>query len=203
MKKPLFLFLFFISTLTAAYGQSFEVRPVAELVNDIESSKFTYKETGLLFGFTSVQSCMYVAQNMVIFKNYCSPANHYPARGYTIVSAKFGMIDLYEEKFDTIIKRDIIQNEFPQNLAPYLTTPLPLATLEGLSAMMETLYSQYNPGCWSTNWSNSTQLSEVACSHAAGDVAGFNSWAQESQLLVGSDVEWSGLFKTIEKQLSP
>jgi len=199
--KKLFLILAFSFHSLVSYAQSFELRPMAELVSQIESSKFTFKEKGLLFGFSSIQSCMYVAEEMVIFKNYCSPRNNYPARGYTIISAKFGMIDIYEEQIGAINKRDITQTEFSHNLAPYLTIPLPLTSLDELNGVMETLYSQYNPGCWSTNWSHYSHLPEAACSQAAGDVLGFDVWNQGTQKITGNDQEWTGLFQTIEKQL--
>jgi hypothetical protein len=201
MKKTLLLLAISLNSLMA-YSQGFEIQPFAELVSEIENADFTYKGTGLLFGFSSIKSCMYASKNIVLFKNYCSQRNNFPARGYTIISAKFGMIDIYEEKIDAIIKRDITQTEFSQNLAPYLTMPLPTATLDGLNEIMETLYSQYNPGCWSTNWSHYSRLPEASCSPAAGDVIGLKSWTHETQVLTGSDEEWNGLFQTIEYQLS-
>lgn len=201
MKKTLLLLAISLNSLMA-YGQGFEIQPFAELVSEIENADFTYKGTGLLFGFSSIKSCMYASKNIVLFKNYCSQRNNFPARGYTIISAKFGMIDIYEEKIDAIIKRDITQTEFSQNLAPYLTMPLPTATLDGLNEIMETLYSQYNPGCWSTNWSHYSRLPEASCSPAAGDVVGLKPWTQETQVLTGSDEEWNGLFQTIENQIS-
>ena len=81
-----------------AYGEGFKIEPFTELVREIEHAEFSYKETGLLFGFSSIKSCMYASHDIVIFKNYCSQRNNFPARGYTIISAKFGMIDIYEEK---------------------------------------------------------------------------------------------------------
>jgi hypothetical protein len=201
MKKTLLLLVFSLNSFMA-YGEGFKIEPFTELVREIEHAEFSYKETGLLFGFSSIKSCMYASHDIVIFKNYCSPINNFPARGYTIISAKFGMIDIYEEKIDAIIKRDITQTEFSQNLAPYLNMPLPTTTLEGLNEIMETLYSQYNPGCWSTNWSHYSRLPEASCSPAAGNVIGLKSWTQETQVLTGSDQEWNSLFQTIEKQLS-
>jgi hypothetical protein len=201
MKKTLLLLVISLNSFMA-YGQGFEIQPFTELVSEIENAEFSYKETGLLFGFSSIKSCMYASRDIVIFKNYCSPRNNFPARGYTIISAKFGMIDIYEEKIDAIIKRDITQTEFSQNLAPYLTMALPTATLDGMNEIMETLYSQYNPGCWSTNWSHYSRLPEASCSSAAGEVIGFKSWTQETQSLTGNDQEWNGLIQTIENQLS-
>jgi hypothetical protein len=202
MKNLFLLFALLTTSLTAAYGQAYEVRSIKELVSEIRNSKFSYKETGLVTGFNSIQSCMYVASEMVIFKNYCFPKRNYPARGYTIISAKFGMIDIYEEKFDAITKRDILQNEFSKILAPYLRTPFPQTTMNDLNEMIEALYAEYYPGCWSTNWSYYSHIPEAVCSPAAGEVIGFNSWAQETQALTDDVQEWNGFFDIIEKQLS-
>jgi hypothetical protein len=40
------------------------------------------------------------------------------------------------------------------------------------------------------------------CGPAAGEVIGFNSWAQETQALTDDAQKWNGFFDIIEKQLS-
>ena len=201
MKKylpPILLLL----NLTSALAQDLELKSMKQMVNDIENSQFTYKETGLVFGFFSIQSCLYVAQDMVIFKNYCFPKKNYLARSYTILSAKYGIVDIYQEKVDSLFQRDITQTEFSNFLTPYLKVPFPQTTVAGLNTIMETLYNQFNPGCWSTNWSRYTDLPDANC-RAAGNVTGFATWSQETQELTGNQEAWNGLLETIEKKLVP
>ena len=202
MKKYLTGFLLLLS-LTSAWSQHLELRPMQDLVNEIEKSEFTYKETGLVFGYFSIHSCLYVAPGMAIFKNYCFPKKNYPARGFTILSAKYGIIEIYQEKIDSLIKRDITQIEFDRLTLPYLNLNFPDTTLGELSSIIETLYNQYNPGCWSTNWSAYTHLPEANCTTAAGNVTGFSSWAQETQDLTRNEQSWNALLDILEKKLDP
>lgn len=202
MKKYLTSFLLLFS-LSPAWSQDFELRPMEDLLSDIEKSQFTYKGTGLVFGYFSIHSCLYVAPGMAIFKNYCFPKKNYPARGFTILSAKYGIIEIYQEKIDSLIKRDITQLEFDRMTLPYLNLNFPEATLGDLSEIMENLYNQYNPGCWSTNRSAYTHLPEANCTTATENVTGFVSWAQETQELTGNEQLWNGVLDIIEKKLAP
>ena len=148
MKKLFIIAALILTTLTSAHAQKLEARSMNELMSEIENAEFTYKETGMIFGFVSIQSCLFVSKDIAIFKNYCFPVKKYPARGFTIISKKFGMIDLYEEQLDeTLLKRDIQITQFPEILSPYLGLPFPVATLTDLSTMIEKIHFKYNPGC--------------------------------------------------------
>lgn len=172
-----------------------------ELMTMIESETFIAKGRGKLYSYISTESCLYVSEKVAIFKNYCFPVRNYPARGYTIISAEFGMIDIYEEKQPGIIKRDITISEFPEILLPYLTTPFPQMTVTGLNAMMEKVYHQFNPGCWSTNFSFYTERADANCTVNTNVVEGFAEWSDETQLIVLNEETWNQLYKRIDSKL--
>lgn len=177
-----------------------EAKPVGELIRLIEASKFSHKEDGLIFGFFSIQSCLYVSDKLVIIKNYCVPARDYPAKGYTIISAEFGIIDLYQEELQAGLKRDVQITAFPEILKEYLGTPMPDSKIQGLNEILEKLYYRNAAACWSTNASYSTGLPVVECS--AENVVNFDTWAAETQALTGDLAAWKKLIESIEKYLN-
>lgn len=176
-----------------------EAKPVGELIRLIERSKFIHKENGLIFGFVSTQSCLYVSENAIILKNYCLPARDYPAKGYTIISAEFGIIDLYQEKLEAGLKRDIQITAFPDILKEYLTTPMLDVKIQGLNEIIEKLYYQNGAACWSSNASYSTGLPVVQCS--AENIVNLEAWAAETQSLTGDLHAWKKLIESVETAL--
>lgn len=202
MKKLFIIAALVLTTLSAAHAQKLEAKAMNDLLNDIQNAEFTYKETGMIFGFISIQSCLFVSEDIAIFKNYCFPVKKYPARGFTIISKKYGMIDLYEEQLDpTLLKRDIQITQFPEILAPYLGLPFPIATLTDLSTMIEKIHFKYNPGCWSTNWSFYTETNDAACSVASEYVEGFDAWSAETQAITLDEASWLQLMDKINAKL--
>lgn len=177
-----------------------EAKPVEELIRLIERSKFSHKEDGLIFGFVSTQSCLYVSDNVVILKNYCLPARDYPAKGYTIISAEFGIIDLYQEELEAGLKRDVQITAFPDILKDYLGTPMLDSKIQGLNEIIEKLYYQNDAACWSTNASYSTGLPVVECS--SENVVNFETWAAETQSLTGDLHAWKKLIESVEAALN-
>ena len=197
MRKLFLALLISILPLQSAFAQNYEILSFNELITEIEKSDFTFKGKGLLFGYVSAQSCLYTSEEIIIFKNYCGTGASYPAKGYTIISSKYGMVDIYQERIDNKIKRDLVQTEFPKNLAPYLTTPLPLMTFSALNDLIEKLYNMFNPACWSTNRSHYTGAAEAECSPSAGEVIGLEEWIQETQEINGDEKRWNQLMDTI------
>lgn len=177
-----------------------EAKPVGELIRLIERSKFSHKEDGLVFGFVSTQSCLYVSDKVVILKNYCVPARDYPAKGYTIISAEFGIIDLYQEELEAVLKRDVQITAFPDILKEYLGMPMLDSKIQGLNEIIEKLYYQNEAACWSTNASYSTGLPVVECS--AKNIVNFESWAAETQSLTGDLQAWKKLIESVETALN-
>jgi len=191
--------LLFIPQISLA--QELETTSIQDLVYEIETSDFHYKERGMIFGFSTIQSCLYVSENIAIIKNYCFPAKKYPARGMTIISKKHGMIDLYEEQLQGALKRDIQITEFPKVIAPYLSTVFPEMTVNGLSSMIEKLYNQHNPACWSTNFSYYAEGPEANCYPGTSNVLNFERWSEETQTITNDLKSWHALMDTINGKL--
>ncbi len=177
-----------------------EAKAVADLVRLIEETKFTHKEDGLIFGFVSIQSCLYVSERLIILKNYCVPAREYPAKGFTIISPEFGMIDFYQEELEAGLKRDVLIATFPEVLKDYFSSPLSDSKIANLNEIIETLYYKNEAACWSTNASYDTGLPVVECS--AANILHFDAWAAETQALTGDLSAWKRLMESLEASLS-
>lgn len=185
-------------SFSVAHAQSeLEAKSVPALLKQIEETTFTYVETGKMFGFVSTQSCMFESADIIVFRNYCFPVRAYPAQGYTIISKEFGVIELYEETMDSVLKRDIQISQFPAILAPYVNSPLPDLGLNDYSLMFEKMYQRYFPGCWSTNYSFYTETKDANCSKPTDGVIGFAQWAQETQDIVNDEAAWRTLIKAM------
>jgi hypothetical protein len=198
MKKLLSITLLLLTTLTVK-AQTLEATSVTALMDEIKATDFQFKDRGMIFGFQTIQSCLYVSKDIAIIKNYCFPAKPYPARGYTIISKKYGMIDLYEEQMAGVLKRDVMITQFPEILAPYLSTAVPDTTTAGMSSMIEKMYNHYYPGCWSTNYSWDSEEATAACSNV--NVLNFDAWAKETQDIVNNEASWFGLMDAIQAKI--
>ncbi len=199
MKTLFILSAILFSSLSQA--QVLEARSIPELIEKIKTTEFTYKETGKIFGFMTIQSCLFTSEDIIIFKNYCYPVRNYPARGYTIITREWGITKLYEEKVPGILLRDIGIDEFPVFSAPYLENDLRDYSLAELSGIIEELYPRYNPGCWSTNFSKYTETNDVNCTVTQSNVANFDQWAEDTQAIVMDENAWFELMDTIEARL--
>ncbi len=200
MKKLIIALSFFIVSLTQA--QVLEARPFGELFDRIQKAEFEYKETGKIFGFNSIQSCLFVSDDIVIFKNYCFPVRNYPARGYTIISRESGIVDLYQEKMEGYpLIRKIGIEEFPIFMVPYLQESLPTYTLSDLDGIIRELYPRFNPGCWSTNFSKYTEIPDANCTVDLQRVVNGETWANETQKIVNDEAAWFALIDAVEAKL--
>ncbi len=198
--KLFFIVVALLFSANLSLAAQFEAKPVADLIKLVESGTFVQKEVGLVFGFVSIKSCLYISDEVIILKNYCVPARDYPAKGYTIFSREFGIIDLYEEQIETDLKRDIMISTFPDILKDYLSSSLSSYDITALNEILEKLYYKNDPACWSTNISFDTGLPVVECS-AAG-VVHFDQWATETQALTGSLDDWKKLIGSVETSLN-
>ena len=187
-------------SLSPAMAGDLEAKSFPALLQEIEQTEFTYAETGMMFGYVSIKSCMFKSDNLIVFRNYCSPVRNYPAQGYTIFSREFGVMELYEEVIDGKLKRDINIDQFPTNVAPYLESSLPSLSLADYHLIQEKMYSKFFPGCWSTNYSFYTEDKDANCSSTPSPVIGFAQWAQETQAIVNDEVTWKALMKTLDQK---
>ncbi|MEQ1722745.1 MAG: hypothetical protein ABL930_06185 [Pseudobdellovibrio sp.] len=198
--KKIILIAFLTLTTLSAQAVILEAKPVSDLITSIQSAQFKYKETGMIFGYTTIQSCLYVSKDFAILKNYCFPKKDYPAQAYTIISPKFGMIDLYQEDLVSVLKRDIQITEFPDILKDYVKVPLNNSNIEGLNKIIEKLYYQYGPACWSTNASYSDQQPDVRCSTT--EVIDFDLWKVETQNITSDLKSWKNLMQAVEAAIT-
>lgn len=196
MKNLLLITAFIITTLTSAKAQELKAESINELLGSLESTSFTYKEKGKIFGFMSTQSCLFVGKDFAVFKNYCYPVKEYPAKGFTIISPKYGIIDFYQETESSMIRRDIQITKFPSILVPYIQAPLENSNLPDLSAMIEELHYQYGPACWSTNYSQYTDAAEATCNTTG--VIGEEEWKSETQTITNNLELWNKLMSRLE-----
>ncbi len=182
-----------------AQSQLLEAKPVALALEAALKTKMTYKETGKLSGFNTTQSCVYVSDQLIVIENYCFPKKEYPARSFTILSPKFGLIDLYQEQLtDTINKRDVHIQMFPVPLKKQLKDSLANYTVEELNKLMDKTENKYAPGCWSTNFSYYTENADANCS--VGDVQDFQTWEIETQKLTADIKNWNDIFNQLNQK---
>lgn len=195
--KKLLATLFVILSTASAEATLLEAKPFRDLLSVIQSTDLKYTETGMAFGFISIKSCVYTSEEMIVLKNYCFPKKNYPAKGYTIISPKFGIIGLYHEQLSAeILKRDIAIDVFPEPLAPYVKGSLKNLSLADINKILETTHYKYGPACWSTNFSYYTETAEAKCN--AGDVVDFENWALETQTLTADQKAWLTLIDQLE-----
>ncbi len=202
MKNIIAIVLGTFFSLTAG-AQVLQAKPFQEVIDAVQNANFRFVDRGMVFGFDTIQSCLYVSDEVIVVKNYCYPVKKYPARGYTIISAKFGMIDLYEEKIDDLLKRDIQYTQFPEIIQPYLTLPFPQQTTAGVSGIIEKMYNRFLPACWSTSFSFYTESPDVNCTVSTEYVQGFEAWAKETQTILLDETSWLELVKAIDRKLTP
>jgi len=180
-----------------AHAVLLEAKPVKDLMAAIDATSFTYSETGMAYGFVNIKSCVYTSSDMIVIKNYCSPKKDYPAKGYTIISKEFGLIEFYQEEVSAeILKRDVRIDGFPEMVAPYLKANLSGQKLPAINNFLESYAGKYNPACWSTNYSFYTEAADVNCYKT--DVAEYPAWSKETQSLLADQKEWLQLIKTME-----
>lgn len=200
MKKLIILATVLLTSLTSQ-AQTLEAKSIKNLLAQVEASDFKFQERGMVFGFNTIQSCMYVGNEIVVIKNYCWPAKEYPAKGYTIITPEAGMIDLYEEKLPHVFKREFNITQFPEILAPYLRHPFPSASLEDMSQMIGKLHYQYNPACWSSNYSYYTEEAVATCNVPVDSIVAGQEWLDDTQELTADVNKWNTLIKAIEAKL--
>lgn len=177
-----------------------EAKSVADLLTTIEAETLIYKETGKIFGFDSTQSCLFASPGFIVLKNYCFPKRPYPARSYTIISAKFGMIELYQETLsEKVEKHDVRIDTFPEPMRKYVTGPLTETTIADANKIIESLYNQHGPACWSTNYSWADGTPSAQCN--VTDVIDLDLWVNETQTLTSDIDAWAKLLNRIEAKI--
>lgn len=196
MKTLIHLIVFSFLSINV-HAATLSALPVKDLMKEIDATRFKYSETGMAYGFVNIKSCVYTSEKMIVIKNYCSPKQEYPAKGYTIISKKFGVVEFYQEQLDAdLLQRDIRINEFPEVIAPFVKPSLANQKLPAINNFLETMNNNREPACWSTNYSFYTDSADVNCYLA--DIKEFPAWAKETQNIVSDIKDWSQLIKDLE-----
>lgn len=200
MKKLILMTLFSLFLLPTSQAYVLEAKSVKDLVDSIQKTEFTYRERGMIFGYATIQSCLYVSKDIVILKNYCYPAKNYPAKSFTVISREHGMIDFYEENLGPAIKHDIQITTFPDVLKDYFTTTLEHETIASLNVNLEKMYYSYGPACWSTNYSYNDGVPVAAC-NADEDVINLPAWIDETQAATIDSKSWDEILTNINSAI--
>lgn len=188
----------FSANLNAATNNAISIYSV---IDAIKNDNLKYLEHKLLFGFNSIHSCLYVGNKVIILKHYCYPKMDYPAKGYKIISTDFGVVDLYEEHLPNgKIKRDIIISTFSETLKPNLNFSMNEVSFKKVNVLVESLYYQRTPACWSTNYSFSEQMPQTNCS--VENVVNSNLWFTETQDLINDSIRWNDLLAWLDQNLN-
>lgn len=184
---------------TILHAQTLTAPSMAELRQELAKARFSPRGRGKIFGYTTTQSCLYASEKVLVLKHYCYPVRPYPARGYTIISRNLGMIDLYQETFEQVQKRDILVSQFPEILAEYLNDEE--ATVKSLSALIEKLYYKNHPACWSSNAGDASGEAEANCNVSSSTLTRIDEWFAETQGIVSKAERWDELLNELDGAL--
>lgn len=184
---------------STAQAQLLEAKPVALVLESALKTKLQYVETAKVSGYATTASCLYTSGDLIVIKNYCAPKREYPAKSYTIISAKFGMINLYQEAVDSDLqKRDVRIDMFPVYMQKILKPNLANYKIADINAIIDNKQNAHLPGCWSTNFSFYTEQPDANCS--TGDVQDFTQWSDETQKLTADYKQWANLFEQLNQK---
>ena len=178
-----------------------EAKPVKDMLDTVTAGQFQLSDTDMVFGFDSIKSCLFVSNDILVLRNYCSPKGNYPAKGYTFISPKFGIIEFYQETLSGVEKHDIDITVFSTDLRERLKGNLASMKIADINEILGYFYKRRHGGCWSSNFSFYTQKPDVACNSVAGQVVGFDDWSKESQNITADKAQWAKIISNLEDQL--
>jgi hypothetical protein len=197
MKQITLLLLAALFTSTTQ-AQLLEAKPLAQALEMALKTKLNYIETAKVLGYSSTSSCLYTSDDLIVIKNYCFPKREYPAKSFTIISAQFGVVQLYQETIDADLeKHDVRIDIFPAHLQQILEPKLNLYKISDVNKIFEKNESERFPGCWSTNFSFYTEKPDANCSRGI-EVQNFTNWAAETQKLTADTKQWATLIEKLD-----
>lgn len=143
---------FFGERALAFVGEERRAQPLNQSLDQIGSQSFVFLERGLRRGFFSIQSCLFRGEDVLLVQNYCFPQRHYPARGLTLLSRSFGVIEFYEESQAGDFSREVRLLAFPQDLRELLEKEPSDMNLQDLNRLLEKMTRNDLPACWSSDF---------------------------------------------------
>lgn len=185
---------------TTTQAQLLEAKPIAEVLESALKGKLKYIETAKVSGYATTASCLYTSGDLIVLKNYCFPKREYPAKSFTIISAKYGMVQLYQETVDSELeKHDVRIDMFPSHLQQMLEPDLTKYKVSDVNKIFDYKSSARLPGCWSTNFSFYTETPDANCSNSS-EVQNFTQWAADTQKLTADQKQWATLIEKLNQK---
>ncbi|MCB0385151.1 MAG: hypothetical protein KDD43_07140 [Bdellovibrionales bacterium] len=200
MFKALLLVMMGLGSVQALGQSDLTAYPVSEVVQDTLSAPVELKDQAMVFGYYSIQSCLYANKDVTVIRHYCYPAKSYPARSYTLFSKKWGVVHFYEEDLGNVIKREILIEVFPEDFNQYVTGDFSDWRIEDWNKVYEYFYKAPNSACWSTNYSQYTEQPESRCYQ--DDIDNYRHWSKESMALVSDPSRWDQMMSEL-RELTP
>lgn len=193
MKLTLLLFsLFFTSKLMAS-----DIITPQELLEYVKNHEFKSIGKAKVYGFHSTESCLSIHGEVLLVRNYCNDTKKYPAKGYYIISPKWGLHYLYEEILPgDIYARDVNLDSFPETVSAYWEGEE--LDLNSALRLLEYLGKDYGPGCWVTNYSRYTDSPQSECFQA--DINLYPHWKTESEKMVNDIPLWNSSLDMLKEK---
>ncbi len=196
MRRIFLLLVVLLLSPTFTQAAPYKAEPVGNILKAINDSRLIYMGRGLLFGFFSIESCVWANREMILIQNYCYPQQEHPAKGIVVWSKKFGIVEFYEEKLPNgIVKKDVSINQFPEFLTTILPNDLRALDINLINEISEKLYNRRNPACWSTNYDWNKQIKLAACYQTA--VGEYRPWIVETQSIVNDADKWDAILRGV------
>jgi hypothetical protein len=173
--------------------------PFSEILQRAQSPAFSFREKGRLFGYYSTDSCLWTSCDLVIVEHYCDSGQTDRARSLTLWSRDFGMVHLYEEEYGGVRKRDIEITQFPEALAPYLPADMNAFSVETMNGILEKLYQQPFPSCWSSSFDPYSLKPDADCYLVEPSL--YSPWIQETQGIVNDEGRWNSAYDQLLRKV--
>lgn len=172
--------------------------PVADVVHQLAAQPLLRQDQALVFGYDSLQSCLYSNDKISVLRHYCYPAGSYPARAYTVISPDFGMVYFYEEDLGDTILREIAIDIFPDDLPLYGEDSFAGWKIKDWNGLLAFFYDAQNAACWATNYSRYSHQPEARCYQ--DDISNYPAWSQEAMAIVSDVDAWNKILETLLQQ---
>ena len=176
---------------------SFTAVPFAQVIEETLSQEVEFRDQAMVFGYYSIQSCLYSGVEVSVLQHYCFPKRNYPARSFTLISKTFGVVYLYEEDLGPIVERRVVIRVFPEDFNAHVAGPIDQWMIEDWNKVYSHFYNQPNVACWSTNYSRYQQGPDSRCTN--GDIADFKSWSDETMALTADPKQWDQVFELLNR----
>jgi hypothetical protein len=162
--------------------------PLEELQKIVLDENYTFHSRGKIFGYVSTESCLYIGKKVAILRHYCFPVKNYPAKNFTIIHKDLGIWEFYQEDLGKTQRRRVTLDTFPEDLKLYFDGKVEELTITNTSQLIETMYYDYLPACWSAN-NSPYQDGEVTDCYET-DIYNYPFWSKTTLNLALQKMDW-------------